>query len=75
MLTQAMQGRCSVTQVAHWMSTAVAQAYGIPKKRAIAPGYDADLVLVDLNTYRPVLREELLSKCDWSPFEGWNHTG
>ena len=63
MLTQAMQRRCSVAQVAHWMSTAVAQAYGIPKKGAIAPVYDADLVLVDLNTYRPVLREELLSKC------------
>jgi|GEM_PF-6352806 len=36
-----------MAQVAHWMSTAVAQAYGIPKKRAIAPGYDADLILVD----------------------------
>jgi dihydroorotase len=57
------------------MSKAVAKAYGIPKKGAIAPGYDADLVLVDLNTYRPVLREELLTKCGWSPFEGWNLTG
>jgi len=75
MLTAAMQGRCSVAQVSHWMSTAVAKAYGIPKKGAIAPGYDADLVLVDLETYRPVLREELVTKCGWSPFEGWNLTG
>ena len=75
MLTQAMQGRCTVAQVSNWMSTAVAKAYGIPKKGAIAPGYDADLVLVDLDTYRPVLREELLTKCGWSPFEGWNLTG
>ncbi len=75
MLTQAMQGRCSVAQVSNWMSTAVAKAYGIPKKGAIAPGYDADLVLVDLDNYRPVLREELLTKCGWSPFEGWNLTG
>jgi dihydroorotase len=22
-----------------------------------------------------VLREELLTKCGWSPFEGWNLTG
>lgn len=57
MLTQAMQGRCTVAQVSNWMSAAVAKAYGIPKKVAIAPGYDADLVLVDLNNYRPVLRE------------------
>jgi len=75
MLTQAMQGRCSVPQVANWMSTAVAKAYGIPKKGAIAPGYDADLILVDLDNYHPVLREELQTKCGWSPFEGWNLTG
>ncbi|NJO76972.1 MAG: dihydroorotase, partial [Leptolyngbyaceae cyanobacterium RM1_406_9] len=75
MLTQAMQGRCTVAQVANWMSTAVAKAYGIPNKGAIAPGYDADLVLVDLETYRPVLREDLQTKCGWSPFEGWSLTG
>lgn len=75
LLTQAMQGRCTIAQVAHWMSTAVARAYGILDKGAIAPGYDADLVLVDLDTYRPVLRQELLTKCGWSPFEGWDLTG
>lgn len=75
LLTQAKQGSCTVAQVASWMSTAVAKAYGIPNKGAIAPGYDADLVLVDLETYRPVLREDLATKCKWSPFEGWNLTG
>jgi dihydroorotase len=75
MLTQAKQGRCTIAQVANWMSAAVAKAYKIPNKGAIGPGYDADLVLVDLNTYRPVLREELQTKCGWSPFEGWNLTG
>lgn len=75
MLTAAMQGRCTVAQVANWMSTAVAKGYGIANKGAIAPGYDADLVLVDLKNYRPVVREELLTKCGWSPFEGWNLTG
>ncbi|MEH2193488.1 MAG: dihydroorotase [Nostoc sp.] len=75
MLTAAMEGKCTFAQVVNWMSKNVAVAYGIPNKGAIAPGYDADLVLVDLNTYRPVLREELLTKCRWSPFEGWNLTG
>jgi dihydroorotase len=75
MLTQAAAGRCTVAQVARWMSTNVAKGFGIPNKGAIAPGLDADLVLVDLNHYRPVLREEMLSKCGWSPFEGWNLTG
>jgi dihydroorotase len=75
MLTAAMDGKCTVAQVVNWMSTAVAKAYGIANKGAIEPGYDADLVLVDLDNYRPVLRQELFSKCGWSPFEGWNLTG
>lgn len=75
LLTQAMEGRCTVAQVANWMSTAVAKAYCIPNKGQIAIGYDADLVLVDLNTYRTVQREDQVTKCGWSSFEGWNLTG
>ena len=33
-------------------------------------GYAADLVLVDPNKPHTVRREEVLSKCGWSPFEG-----
>lgn len=75
MLTQAMQGRCTVAQVGQWMSAAVARAYEIPNKGAIAAGFDADLVLVDVLTHRPVLRSQLQTKCQWSPFEGWSLTG
>ncbi|AFY58191.1 dihydroorotase, multifunctional complex type [Rivularia sp. PCC 7116] len=75
MLTAAEDGRCTVAQVVNWMSTAVASAYSIPNKGLIAAGYDADLVLVDLNSRKKVRREELLTKCGWSPFEGWNLTG
>jgi len=75
MLTEAMKGHCTVAQVSRWMSSAVAQGYKIPNKGLITPGYDADLILVDLKTYRPVLREELLTKCSWSPFESWKLTG
>ncbi|MDB9522571.1 dihydroorotase [Dolichospermum circinale CS-1225] len=75
MLTAAMTGKCTVAQVVQWMSKAVAVAYGIPNKGEISPGYDADLVLVDLKNYREVKREEVLSKCGWSSFEGWNLTG
>jgi dihydroorotase len=75
MLTQAMAGKCSIEQVANWMSTAVAQAYNIPNKGAISIGYDADLVLVDVENYHLVERASLETKCGWSPFEGWNLTG
>ena len=67
MLTQAMQGRCTVAQVVNWMSTAVAKAYNIPNKGLIQVGYDADLILVDLTNYHPVLRSEAVrcnAECD-----------
>ncbi|MEG4454196.1 dihydroorotase [Microcoleus sp. N9_A1] len=75
MLTQAVEGRCTVAQVANWMSAAVAKAYRIPNKGKIAPGFDADLVLVDLEKYRPVVGAEMASKCGWSSFESWSLTG
>ncbi|MCW6035438.1 dihydroorotase [Spirulina subsalsa FACHB-351] len=75
MLTQAKRGRCTYAQVANWMSTAVAKAYNIPNKGLIEVGYDGDLVLVNLEREHPVLREEVVSKCGWSPFEGWMLTG
>ena len=75
MLTQAKAGKCSYAQVANWMSAKPAEAYQIPNKGQIKEGYDADLVLVDLENYQPVLREDVVSKCGWSPFEGWNLTG
>ncbi|XTZ10186.1 MAG: dihydroorotase [cyanobacterium endosymbiont of Rhopalodia yunnanensis] len=75
MLTQTKLGHCSISQVANWMSTAVAKSYKIPNKGLIKPGYDADLVLVDLDNYIPVKRENLQTKCGWSPFEGWELTG
>ncbi|MEG4998394.1 dihydroorotase [Microcoleus sp. B4-D4] len=75
MLTQAVEGKCTVAQVSNWMSAAVAKAYKIPNKGKIAPGFDADLVLVDLEKYRPVVGAEMASKCGWSSFEGWNLTG
>ncbi len=75
MLTQAMAGKSTVAQVSKWMSANVAEAYRIKNKGKIAVGFDADLVLVNLKQYKPVLRSEILSKCGWSPFEGWNLTG
>jgi dihydroorotase len=75
MLTQATKGRCTVHQVSQWMSRNVAKAYKIAHKGEIRIGWDADLVLVDLNNYKPVRNEDMLTKCGWSSFAGWDLTG
>jgi dihydroorotase len=75
MLSQVALGRCSLAQVSRWLSLAPAQLYGIPHKGEIRPGWDADLVLVDLERSHPVLRSEVVSRCGWSPFEDWELVG
>ncbi len=48
-----------------------ARAYGIyPRKGTIAPGSDADLVIVDLELEKVVRAEDLRGMSDFSPFEG-----
>jgi len=75
MLTAAQQGKCTLGQVTQWMSSRPAQAYGIVDRGEIQVGWWADLVLVNLEEWKPVRAEELLTKCGWSPFTGWQLTG
>jgi len=75
MLSQVHQGRCSLEQVVHWMCDAPAQVWDIVDKGRIAIGYDADLVLVDLDRTHQVRNEEQQTKCGWSPWHGTELTG
>ena len=45
--------------------------FQIEKRGFIREGYFADLVLVDLNSPWMVEKNNIVSKCNWSPFEGY----
>lgn len=75
LLTEMVAGRCTLAQVLKWMCADPTEAYGISNKGAIREGWDADLVLVELDTTRPVQDGELLTKCRWSPYTGRMLTG
>ncbi|HLC60707.1 MAG TPA: amidohydrolase family protein [Candidatus Nanoarchaeia archaeon] len=47
-----------------------AKIFRIKNKGLLKEGYDADLVIVDLDKRQAVRNEDLLTKCGWSPFEG-----
>jgi dihydroorotase len=47
-----------------------ATLYRIENRGFIREGYWADLSIVDLNSTWTVSRENILSKCGWSPLEG-----
>ena len=48
----------------------VADLFAIRDRGYIREGYFADLVLIDHTKPTTVRREDVLSKCGWSPFEG-----
>lgn len=71
MLEMTKQGKISIEKVVEKMAHNPAICFNIEKRGFIREGYWADLVLVDLNTSTTVSKENILSKCNWSPFEGY----
>ena len=63
-------GRITPEQVAEVYSRRPATHFGLAGKGLIAPGYDADLVLVDPDEVWSVENAGLLSHAGWSPFAG-----
>lgn len=56
--------------IAKMTSLRPAQLYGIRRKGSIAPGYHADLAIVDVDGTWTVEESWLQSKCGWSPYTG-----
>jgi dihydropyrimidinase len=53
-----------------------AKLFGLyPRKGAIAPGSDADIVLLDPNASLTIRQSDLHSACDYSIWDGWECTG
>ena len=75
MLNEVAHGRCLLSQVVSWMCEAPARIWHMKGKGAIRVGYDADLVLVDLNKTVEVRNENQLTKCGWTPWHGTTLTG
>jgi dihydroorotase len=74
-INEVHQGRCTLQQVVHWMCDAPARVWDMVGKGRIAVGYDADLVLVDLNRSDEIRNENQLTKSGWSPWHGVRLTG
>ncbi len=70
------KGRISIERLAQVASENPARIFGLyPKKGAIIPGADADLVVVDLKRRAKITKDLLHTVTPWSVYEGWNVTG
>jgi dihydroorotase len=70
MLELYKDGKISLETVVQKMSHNPAILFRIKDRGFIREGYYADLVLVDMDSPNQVLKENILAKCGWSPFEG-----
>ena len=52
-----------------------AEIFKIKNKGRIKEGFDADLTIIGLNMEKEVKNDELVTKCKWSPFDGWKLKG
>ena len=66
------KGKISVEKIVEKMCHNPAKIFKIEKRGFIKEGYYADIAIV--NAYLPwnVKKENILYKCGWSPFEGYN---
>lgn len=71
MLELAMEGRFTYEKVVDKMAHKPAELFHIDRRGYIRPGYYADLALIDPNKTWTVSKENILTKCGWSPFEGY----
>jgi dihydroorotase len=75
MLEKVNEGKISIEKVVEKMAHSPSDLFKIIDRGYIKEGYYADLVIVDPTKKHTVTRETVLSKCGWSPFEGYtfNH--
>ena len=64
------QGKIALERVVEKMSHAPAICFQVAERGFVREGYWADMVLVNMNDPWTVKKENLLYKCQWSPFEG-----
>jgi len=70
MLELVKQGVVSLPKVIELMCENPAKRFGISNRGSIRVGAKADLVLVSDTESTTVTKDDILSKCGWSPFEG-----
>jgi dihydropyrimidinase len=68
-------GHMTETDLVRYCSWAPARIFGLDRKGALAPGYDADVVVFDPDVRRTLSARTHVMNVDYDPFEGWEVAG
>lgn len=69
------KGRISLEKYVDLTSTAPARQFGLPTKGAIAPGFDADIVVFDPQASTTISAADQNQNMDYTLYEGWTVPG
>ena len=70
-LERVFDGKLTLERTVEAVTHAPATLFDVRERGFLREGYHADLVLVDAHTPHTVVAADVLSKCGWSPFEGY----
>ena len=71
MLNEVNNGRLSLERLAEVTSVNGAKIFGFyPRKGALLPGSDADLIICDLEREWTITSEKVYTKCQLNPYHG-----
>lgn len=75
-LNDVHQGKLTLSNLVRCLAENPAKILGLfPRKGALLPGSDADIVVVDFERERTLNNDELYTKVKWSPYAGWRVKG
>ncbi len=75
MLTAHHSGKVKLEKIQELMCENPAKIFKLKNKGKLEKGYDADIIVINLEKEWTVEKNELFSKCGWSPYEGWKLKG
>ena len=71
-IERVLDGKLTLERVVEAVSHAPATLFNVRERGFLREGFHADLVLVDPQKPHLVTAADVLSKCGWSPFEGFS---
>lgn len=76
MLAQSLDGGFALTRLVEALATAPAKLFGLfPRKGLVAPGFDADLIVVDASVRRRIEPAAMRTRANATPFHGVEGAG
>jgi dihydroorotase len=75
MLQAVREKRITMRKLIEVMSEKPAEIFKLRNKGKIKVGYDADLIIIDLEKNGEITGEDIISKCDWTPYKGLQKGG